>query len=68
MSSPEQFEPGSPAEVELELPEEELRLAAEVVRVEDGHRSGMALKFPKSLAKSRVPLANFIMQRHHAGR
>jgi len=65
MRAPEQFQPGSSAEINLQLPEESVQLMAEVVRVEEGHRPGMALKFAGSLAHSRIPLANFIMQQHH---
>lgn len=68
MRSPEQIQPGSSAEINLALPDEELKLMAEVVRIEEGQRPGMALKFAGSLAQSRIPLANFIMQQHHETR
>ncbi len=57
--------PGSAAELDLDLPgEETLRLMAEVVRVENGPRAGMALRFVGDIERHRRPLANFIMRQH----
>lgn len=63
MRSPLHIQPGCPAEIDLELPDENIQLRVHVVRVEDGDRPGMALKL--SGQRSRMPLANFIMQQHH---
>lgn len=65
LRSPSQIQPGSPAEIDLELPDKDLQLRAEVVRIENGERPGMALKFAGALERSHTPLANFIMQQHH---
>jgi uncharacterized protein (TIGR02266 family) len=60
---------GSVAELELEIPgEETLRLAVEVVRVEEGPGGvGMGLRFVEKPERSRS-LANFIMQQHQTSR
>lgn len=63
MRSALRIEPGSPAEIVLELPEEDLHLKVQVVRVDQGDRAGIALRF--SGHRARMPLANFIMQQHH---
>ena len=62
MRSELHIQPGSPAEIVLELPDENLHLGVQVVRVEQGDRAGMALRV--SGQRSRMPLANFIMQQH----
>jgi len=65
MRSPRAMAPGSAAELDLDLPgEETLRLTAEVVRIENGSRSGMALRFVGNIERHRRPLANFIMRQH----
>lgn len=63
MRSALHIQPGSPAEITLELPEENIHLGVQVVRIEAGDRPGMALRFSEH--RSRMPLANFIMQQHH---
>lgn len=63
MRSPLHIKPGSTAEIDLELPDENLHLKVHVVRIEEGDRPGMALRL--SGQRSRMPLANFIMQQHH---
>ncbi len=56
--------PGVSAEIQMDLPgEETLHLTAEVVRVEEEPRPGMALRFVDG-ERSRMPLANFIMRQH----
>ncbi len=65
MRAPRQIGPGSSAEISLDLPgEETLHLTAEVVRVEEEPRSGIALRFVGDGDRSRRPLANFIMRQH----
>ncbi len=62
LRSPRLVNPGSSAEVALDLPgQETLHLTAEVVRVEDEPRAGMGLRFVGDAAR---PLANFIMRQH----
>ena len=57
--------PGAVAEIDLDLPgEATLHLFAEVVRVEESPRIGMALKFTGNVERNRLPLANFIMKQH----
>ena len=69
MRSPRQFEAGSAAELDLDLPgEETLHFFAEVVRVELGPRAGMALRFVGDIERHRRPLANFIMRQHAVNR
>jgi hypothetical protein len=66
MRAPRSVNPGSSAEVALDLPgQERLHLAAEVVRVDE---SGMALRFVGESDQSRRPLANFIMKQHATSR
>jgi hypothetical protein len=66
MRSPRQIDPGSSAELDLDLPgEETLHLHAEVVRVT---RQGMALRFVGDIERHRRPLANFIMRQHATSR
>ena len=61
--------PGAVAEIDLDLPgEATLHLSAEVVRVEESPRIGMALKFTGNVERNRLPLANFIMKQHHEAR
>ncbi len=61
----EQIGLGSSAEISIDLPgEEPVKLAAEVVRVDD---AGMALRFVDG-DPGRRPLANFIMKRHATAR
>jgi hypothetical protein len=65
MRSPRQLEAGATAELDLDLPgEETLHLSAEVVRVEQHPRAGMALRFVGDVERNRRPLANFIMRQH----
>jgi hypothetical protein len=65
MRSPRTLGPGEMAEIDLDLPgEATLHLSAEVVRVEDHPRTGMALKFTGNVERNRLPLANFIMKQH----
>jgi hypothetical protein len=65
MRSPRQLGPGESAELALDLPgEETLHLSAEVVRVEEAPRAGMALRFVGDFERNRRPLANFIMRQH----
>jgi hypothetical protein len=65
MRSPRQLETGATAELDLDLPgEETLHLSAEVVRVEQHPRAGMALRFVGDFERNRRPLANFIMRQH----
>jgi hypothetical protein len=62
LRSPRLVNPGTSAEVALDLPgQETLHLNAEVVRVEDG---GMALRFVGDSERAARPLANFIMRQH----
>ena len=69
MRSPRQLNPGSSAELDLDLPgEETLHLHAEVVRVEREPRAGMALRFIGDIERHRRPLANFIMRQHATSR
>ena len=64
---PAELEPGSDAEIDLDLPgEETLHLQVKVVRVEDEARTGVALKFAGDSSTARMPLANFIMKSHQA--
>ena len=64
MRAPKIIGPGESAEIHLDLPgEEAIQLVAEVVRVEDDPRPGMALRFVEG-EKGRRPLANFIMRQH----
>jgi len=66
MRAPRLIRPGSSADLHLDLPgEETLRLAVEVVRVEQEPRAGMAVRF---LGEPRRPLANFIMRQHASSR
>jgi PilZ domain len=65
MRAPKQIRPGSATEIDLELPgEATIQLAAEVVRIEESPRLGMALKFTAVAAQAKLPLANFIMKQH----
>lgn len=66
MRAPRAMEPGSEAELDLDLPGEDatLKLMAKVVRVENAPRSGMALRFVGDVERHRRPLANFIMRQH----
>jgi hypothetical protein len=65
MRAPRYMHPGDSAELDLDLPgEEPLRLAAEVVRVQQSPRLGMALRFVGESERRRRPLANFIMRQH----
>jgi hypothetical protein len=69
MRSPRHLDPGSAAELYVDLPgEETLRLTAEVVRIEASPRPGMALRFVGDIEPSRRPLANFIMRQHATSR
>jgi hypothetical protein len=69
MRSPRQIGPGVFADLHLDLPgEETLHLKAEVVRVEQEPRAGMALRFVGDLERHRRPLANFIMRQHASSR
>jgi len=64
MRAPRIVAAGSSAEIHLDLPgEEAISLAAEVVRVENDPRPGMALRFVDG-DRGRRPLANFIMRQH----
>ena len=64
---PAELEPGTDAEIDLDLPgEETLHLQVKVVRVEDEARTGVALKFAGDSSSARMPLANFIMKSHQA--
>jgi PilZ domain len=65
MRAPRQIRPGSVTEIDLDLPgEATIHLPAEVVRVEESPRLGMALKFTAVAAQAKLPLANFIMKQH----
>ncbi len=65
MRSPRQLDPGASAELSIDLPgEERLWLSAQVVRVEQSPRAGMALRFLGDVDRQRRPLANFIMRQH----
>jgi hypothetical protein len=65
MSAPRSIDPGSSAELALDLPgEETLHLQAEVVRVEAAPRRGIALRFVGDVERHWRPLANFIMRQH----
>src|SRR5688572_4523413 len=69
MRSPRHLAPGFAAELDLDLPgEETLHLIAEVVRIENTTRTGMALRFVGDIERHRRPLANFIMRQHATGR
>ena len=69
MRSPRQLDPGSAADLDLDLPgEETLHLQAEVVRIECEPRQGMALRFVGDFERHRRPLANFIMRQHATSR
>lgn len=69
MRSPRQIPPGASADLDLDLPgEETLHLKAEVVRVENEPRAGMALRFVGDIERHRRPLANFIMRQHATSR
>jgi hypothetical protein len=64
MRAPRAIGPGSATEIDLDLPgEATLHLPAEVVRVEQAPRAGMALRFTAG-PHARLPLANFIMKQH----
>jgi len=65
MRAPRQIGLGSVTELDLDLPgEATIHLPAEVVRVEQSPRIGMALKFTGAGPQAKVPLANFIMKQH----
>jgi hypothetical protein len=69
MRSPRHIDPGLAAELCLDLPgEETIHLRAEVVRIEQQPRTGMALRFVGDVERHRRPLANFIMRQHAVGR
>ena len=70
MRAPRAMEPGSEAELDLDLPgeDETLKLTAKVVRVEESPRTGMALRFVGDIERHRRPLANFIMRQHASSR
>ncbi len=65
LRAPKWIRPGSPAQIDLEMPGElPLHLSAEVVRVDEGaDREGMAFRFVDDPEVVR-PLANFIMRQH----
>lgn len=58
--------PGTEATVCLELPEEQVMLRGEVVRVERGRRSGLGLQFAIE-QQDRRPLVNYLMRCHAHG-
>ncbi|HEY1814695.1 MAG TPA: PilZ domain-containing protein [Kofleriaceae bacterium] len=65
MRAPRHIRPGSFTELDLDLPgESTIHLPAEVVRVEQSPRSGMALRFTAVAPQAKAPLANFIMKQH----
>jgi len=65
MRAPRMIAEGSALDLDLDLPgEDTLHLMAEVVRIEQAPRAGMALKFVGDLEPHRRPLANFIMRQH----
>ena len=65
MRAPRHIRPGSVTELDLDLPgESTIHLPAEVVRVEQAPRSGMALRFTAVAPHAKAPLANFIMRQH----
>jgi hypothetical protein len=65
MRAPRHIRPGSFTELDLDLPgESTIHLPAEVVRVEQSPRSGMALRFTAVAPNAKAPLANFIMKQH----
>jgi hypothetical protein len=69
MRAPRMLDEGSALELHLDLPgEDTLHLRAQVVRIEDEPRAGMALKFVGDLEGNRRPLANFIMRQHATSR
>jgi hypothetical protein len=69
MRAPRMLDAGAALELDLDLPgEDPLRLSAQVVRVEQVPRPGMALKFVGDLEPHRRPLANFIMRQHATSR
>jgi hypothetical protein len=69
MRSPRHLAPGAAADLDLDLPgEETLRMQAEVVRIEQTPRTGMALRFVGDVERHRRPLANFIMRQHATSR
>ena len=68
MRAPKWIRPGSSAELDVDVPGEgqPLRLAAEVVRIEQGSsREGIGFRF-HPLSETHRPLANFIMRQHQA--
>ncbi len=66
LRTPQSLPPGTEATVCLELPDEQVMLRGEVVRVERGHRSGLALQFARE-QQDRRPLVNYLMRCHAHG-
>jgi uncharacterized protein (TIGR02266 family) len=65
MRAPKQIHLGAYTELDLDLPgEATIHLPAEVVRVEESPRAGMALRFMTVASQAKLPLANFIMKQH----
>ena len=65
LRAPAQVDPGVVAEIHLDLPDDEhLLLSAEIVRVVQDPRPGLAFRFVDDSERSRRPLANFIMRQH----
>jgi hypothetical protein len=67
LATPWEIALGTGATIELDLPEGTLSLTAEVVRIERGPRTGVALRFLGDPERARRPLANFIMRSHAIG-
>lgn len=55
---------GDTAEIELALSGEQLRFAAEVVRIVESPSAALGLRFVGQTDRTRRPLANFIMHAH----
>jgi PilZ domain-containing protein len=65
MRAPRIFDAGAALELDLDLPgEATLHISAEVVRIENEPRAGMALRFVGDFERHRRPLANFIMRQY----
>ena len=62
--APHRAQLGDTAEIQLDLQGEQIRIAAEVVRIVDEPRAGIGLRFVGQSERTRRPLANFIMQCH----
>lgn len=66
LRTPQTLPPGTETTVCLELPEEQVMLRGEVVRVERGRRTGLGLQFSREQQDRRL-LVNYLMRCHAHG-